>query len=923
MDIQSTFEETRVTLGKPYEDLAYLLNALKDVLVENGENEIASIIPWVNDIQTIAPNEIKPRHLQLYSLLFQLVNLCEINGAVQQRRQIEDESLDGVNGLWASRIASLRKSGMNEDEILETIMEVSVEPVLTAHPTEAKRTTVLEHYRELYLLVVQRENLMYNHLEKENIRHNIKQTLYRLWKTGEIYLEKPDVTDELRNILHYLVNVFPEVISIIDRRLIQAADFNGLNKDRLAEQLAFPAISFGNWVGGDRDGHPLVTAQVTEFALLQLRLNAFVVIKRKLAMLVQRVSFACKMEKLPEPVQQRMIQMMEELGEKGESYLNRNQGEAFRQFINLMIGKLPVETMRGHATQLADTQGAYVHSKQLVDDLKLLQSALLQYGARTTAFDEVVTVIRVVQTFGFHLAAVDIRQNSAFHDKAIDQLLQASQSAETGFPSWDEDRRLAFLNRELESARPFTTAKTKLELEAQTVMDCLRVVESHTSKYGFNCIGSFIVSMTRSLSDLLTVYVLAREAGLTEMTPEGMICKIPVVPLLETIEDLEAGPEILKSFLEHPVTQRSLKYQQTINEAKYLKQQVMVGYSDSNKDGGILASQWNLYKAQYKLSEVGNQLGVKITFFHGKGGSISRGSGPTHYFVDALAHNALQGSIRLTEQGETIAQKYANKVNAAYNLELLAAGAFYKSLTDKKIQRTYHPLAEIIEKLAASSKKYYEAMMHKEGFMQFFRQATPIDAIETSKIGSRPAKRTGASTVDDLRAIPWVFSWSQARYNMTSWFGLGSALEELSKNSPKDYDQVKASLKKDPFLRYVFTNVDTSLGSTDEEIMKEYADLVEDQKVKDDFLGLYLNELSLVRTHLGQLIGRSFAERRKSHYHSSQLRAAIMKPLHEKQIGLLRTWRKEKAENDPHAERTQLEIMLTINAIAGAMRTTG
>jgi phosphoenolpyruvate carboxylase len=923
MNIQSTFEETQKTLGKPYQDLEYLLQALKEALLENGEKEIASIIPWVNDIQHIDPLNIKPRHLQLYSLLFQLVNLCEINGAVQQRRQKEDESLSGVNGLWANRIAALKKEGWSEDEIFEVLMEVSIEPVLTAHPTEAKRTTVLEHYRELYLLVVQRENLMYNKLELSNIRHNIKQSLYRLWKTGEIYLEKPDVTDELRNILHYLVNVFPEVISIIDRRLIQAAQFNGLDKERLCEQLTFPGISFGNWVGGDRDGHPLVTAQVTEFALLQLRLNAFVVIKRKLAMLVQRLSFACKLEKLPEDVQQRIQQMVDELGEKGEAFLNRNQGEAFRQFINLMIGKLPVETMRGHATQLADTEGAYVHSKQLVSDLKLLQNALLQYGARSTALDEVVTVIRVVQTFGFHLAAVDIRQNSAFHDKAINQLLLASQSAESGFPDWDEKTRLAFLNKELASARPFTTAKAQLGHEAQTVMDCLRVVEQHTSKYGFNCIGSFIVSMTRSLSDLLAVYVLAREAGLTEMTDEGMVCKIPVVPLLETIEDLEAGPEILNAFLTHPVTQRSLNYQQVQNEAKYLKQQVMVGYSDSNKDGGILASQWNLYKAQYKLSEVGNQLGVKITFFHGKGGSISRGSGPTHYFVDALAHNALQGGIRLTEQGETIAQKYANKVNAAYNLELLAAGALYKTLKDNKQERSYHPLANVIEKLAASSKKYYEAMMHKEGFMQFFRQATPIDAIETSKIGSRPAKRTGASTVDDLRAIPWVFSWSQARYNMTSWFGLGSALDELAKTSPEDYLKVKTSLREDSFLRYVFTNVDTSLASTDEDIMKAYAELVVEQDVKQAFLELYLNELSLVRKHLGSLIGRSFPERRKSHFHSSQLRAAIMKPLHEKQIGLLRTWRKEKAENDPHAERTQLEIMLTINAIAGAMRTTG
>lgn len=923
MDLITTFKETKDTLGKPYNDLEFLLSCLRESLLENNEPEIAERIPLVNDIHQIDHESITPKHLQLYSLLFQLVNLCEINGAVQNRRKIEDESLEGVNGLWANEIGKLKQEGLSNEEIVTALSEVMIEPVLTAHPTEAKRATVLEHYRELYLLVVQRENSMYSEYEMDNIRFNIKQSLYRLWKTGEIYLEKPDVKDELRNILHYLVNVFPEVITIVNRRLLQAAKYHNIDPESITSTLSFPKISFGDWVGGDRDGHPLVTAEVTQETLLQLRLNAFVVIKRKMSLLVQRLSFACDLEELPQDAQDRIKEMAEELGSKGPEYLNRNKGEAFRQFVNLMIGKLPVEMMRGHATQLADIQGAYIHSSQLVSDLKLLQKALLKYGAKSTAYDNVVNAIMIVQTFGFHLAALDVRQNSDFHDKAIEQLLEASRASETNFSEWDEQKRLDFLNKELQSGRPFTTPKTALGPNAQTVMDCLRTIERHTSRYGTNCIGSFIVSMTRSLSDLLVVYVLAREAGLTDMTPDGAICKIPVVPLLETIDDLEAGPEILESFLNHEFTQRSLNYFKEQNEQDHQRQQVMVGYSDSNKDGGIMASQWNLYKAQFKLSKVGEDMGVKITFFHGKGGSISRGSGPTHYFVDALPYGALRGSIRLTEQGETIAQKYANKVNAAYNLELLAASALQKTASEKKAERAYHPIAEIIEKLANSSKKNYEAMMNEEGFIQFFRQATPIDAIETSKIGSRPAKRTGASTVQDLRAIPWVFSWSQARYNMTSWFGVGSAFEELLTESPEEYEKVRVQLKSDPFLRYVITNVDTSLSSADEGLMKEYADLVSDQKLKEKFLAIYLNELHLAKKHLSELIGRSIEERRKSHFHSTQLRAAMMKPLHEKQIGLLKKWRKEKEDGSPEAEKTQIEIMLTINAIAGAMRATG
>ena len=285
------FNKVRYKLGKPYNDLSFLLEALHEVLIENGEIEIAEFIPWIKD-QKDSIKEITPTQLQLYSLIFQLINLVEINGAVQNRRRKESLDLSGVNGLWASNIKELQTAGISNKEILQSLRDVHVEPVLTAHPTEAKRATVLEHHRELYLFIVQRENTMFNTHEQGNIRHNIKQVLFRLWKTGEIYLQKPDIASELRNITHYLVNVFPEVISILDRRLGQACQDQGFEVDYITKNQAFPQISFGNWVGGDRDGHPLVTSEVTQNTLLHLRLNAFVVIRRKLIHLGQRLSFA-------------------------------------------------------------------------------------------------------------------------------------------------------------------------------------------------------------------------------------------------------------------------------------------------------------------------------------------------------------------------------------------------------------------------------------------------------------------------------------------------------------------------------------------------------------------------------------------------------------------------------------------------------
>lgn len=916
--------EVQQKLGKPYKDLEFLLLALKEILEENDEAEMASQIPFINALEENLGDGITGKHVQLYSLVFQLVNMVEVNGAVQNRRKTEDEkSLAAVTGLWANNLQHLFAKGVSTDDVLCNLPKIRIEPVLTAHPTEAKRGTILDHHRELYLLLVQLENKMYTQRERNNIRHNVKLTLYRIWKTGEIYLEKPDVQSELANIIHYLTNVFPKVIPMLDRRLLQAWSDAGHNIKDIVENYAFPKMAFGNWVGGDRDGHPLITADVTEDALMQLRLNAMIVIRRSLMSLLKRMSFSCTRVESKEGLKERVEEMLEELGERGKEALNRNKGEAFRQLTNLMIYKLPVDSARGHATHLFEHKGCYVHSNELIHDLKILQKSLVAYGAKSIAYDDVNNAIRIVQTFGFKLAHLDIRQNSDFHDKAVEQLLQAAQFKEFDFASWDEAKRVDFLSKELQTNRPFTNINTKLESNAKAVLDCYRVVEKHVSHFGTEAIGSFIVSMTRSVSDLLVVYLLAREAGLTEMTDKGIACKIPVVPLLETIEDLENGAEIMTGFLNHPFTKNSMAFMKKSRNWDVPVQQIMVGYSDSNKDGGIMASQWNLYKAQYKLAQIGAENNVKIRFFHGKGGSISRGSGPTHYFIKGLPYNAINGDIRLTEQGETIAQKYENQVNAGYNLELLAANTLSKTILDKASERHYHPLADILEKLASDSKKHYENLLREEGFIPYFRQATPIDAIETSKIGSRPAKRTGANSLEDLRAIPWVFSWSQCRYHMTSWYGIGTTLHKLKTESPKDYDQFKAATKTDVFIRYVLTNVDTSLAATNESIMKEYADLVEDAKLREKFLNMFLSELKLTRDYLFDLLEEEIETRRANHFYSNKLRSTVMIDLHKKQIALLKKWRKQKKENDPDIADSHTKLMLSINAIASAMRNTG
>ncbi|MBU2515312.1 phosphoenolpyruvate carboxylase [bacterium] len=919
----SILKKTQETLGKSYEDLGFLLGCLKNVLLRNGETDLSQGIPWLNDISNLKAESLTARNIHLISVCFHLLNIAEENGVVQIRRRLEEKSLTRINGLWARNFQILKDNGISQEQIVQTLAETRIEPVLTAHPTEAKQPTILEHHRELYLLLVKRENSMYTHQEQREIQREIELILERLWYSGEVHIRKPEVKSELDNVLHYLMNVFPDIILNLDRRLALAWEYLGFDLDLIGKVENHPRISFGNWVGGDRDGHPFVTADVTRDTLQTLRLNALVVVRRWLKQLKKNLSFFCYLEQTDPKLQARFRKMVEELTQAGETVEAEDESQAFRMFANLMIQKLPLDVRRDHAVQLEETSASYPDADLLVEDLKLLQEALVAFGSSTIAFNDVNDSIRIVRTFGFHLAHLDVRQNSRFHELAVAQLMNAASLDGDAFLSWDESQRLIFLNRELSSPRPFTLPKTDAGAEAKAVLDCYRVVAAFTDQYGYDAIGALVVSMTRSLSDLLTVYLLAREAGLILQEPEGMVCPLPVVPLFETIEDLEISPVILESFLDHPFTVRSLEFRKKLYQQKQPVQQVMIGYSDSNKDGGIMASQWYLYKAGSELTAVGEKKNVRIRFFHGRGGTISRGAGPTQWFVKTLPYSSIRGDMRLTVQGETIQQKYANKVNATYNMELLTACTVGSTALHQFIQKKPEVIEASLEFLADESRKKYMALVNHSHFITFFSQATPIDIIEQSKMGSRPSRRTGKRSLEDLRAIPWVFSWGQARYNLTGWYGVGSALASLKNNFPELFGEMKQKIGKDSLIRYVLSNVDTSLAATDEDVMRLYASLVEDETIRREMLDDILEEFARTREMVTLAFEIPFEKRREEHYYSNQLRAEALYPLHTKQVHLLKKWRHAIEKNSEETENLFFQLRLTVNAIAGALRATG
>ena len=914
-------------LDKVDRDLRFIMSCFREVLEEAGEANLGRLLPWQAESDSTlddgSESEATPEAVaQAHTTAFALLGMIEENAATQQRRRTEaDHDAASNPGLFASHLERLRTLGLDGEDIAEALSDIRVEPVLTAHPTEAKRATVLEHHRRLFLLLVRRENPIYTPAEQEALRDQIKVELDRLWRTGEIFLEKPDVESELRNVLHYLRNVFPEAQRLLDRRLRQAWKQAEFDPALLENGRRLPQLRFGNWVGGDRDGHPLVSAETTENTLRALRRSALVLLHRRLTDLAVRLSVSERLTTPPEALTRYIEETTEELGERGQRAVARNPEEPWRQMVNLMLAQLPVEVDAEDEGRLREAPGTYRYADALADDLELLRESLVEAGLDRLAAADVAPVLRTVETFGFHLAHLDIRQNSAFHDLAVEQLLEAAGHEETDFSTWSEKRRLEFLNRELSMRRPFAMPSQSLGPEAQAVLDCYRVLTRHVDRYGTDGLGALIISMTRSVSDLLVVYLFAREAGLATVTDEGLVCPLPVVPLVETIEDLEHSPQILADFLDHPVTQRSLEYIRATRDADQPVQQVMIGYSDSNKDGGIVSSLWNLYRAQEALSDVGSERGVRVRFFHGRGGTISRGAGPTHRFLAALPRGSLQGDLRMTVQGETIAQNYANRLNALYNLELLAAGTMGETLRHRHgtpPEEVPHP---VMDRLANTSRQMYENLLETDGFMTFFSEATPIDAIEASRHGSRPARRTGRRTLADLRAIPWVFSWNQSRFYLSGWYGAGSALEALREDDPGAFETVCDQAFSWPPLRYLITNVSTSILTADPSLMQEYAAMVEDDAVRERLLGQIRDEYDRTRRMLKTIFGGPLEERRPRLGHLLALRDEGLQTLHRQQIDLLRQWRAE--DDDAESEALLLKVLLTVNAIASGLRTTG
>lgn len=893
---QNAFEKIR-------QDMEFLTACFQSVLKDLGEHKLAELLTSQEDGTKWMQNDpaLEEKQIQVLSIYLQLMNLVEENAAVQYRRKIIDkDGAGGIRGSWSETFQRWKDEGLSQPQMLEILKKVRVTPVLTAHPTEAKRISILELHREIYLNLIKLENTAFSSSERKGIATDIMTLLERWWRTGEVYLVKPTVEKERNTVIHYISKVFPNALKKSDLQLRQSWIEMGFDEKVMNLPENYPKLDFGSWVGGDRDGHPYVSSSLTRSTLLEHRKAGLELLHKHLIDLAAALSFSKIRNPVPEKLKVQIENKIEAAGDTGKNVAQKNPYEPWRQFLSLIV--LQLENTRN---DLPSTDNLiYNGPDELKEDLLILRVSLLDIGAGRIVENMIFPVERMVDSFGFYLARLDIRQNSEFHDKAMEQILNSTNPELADYRSWSEDKKIEFISRELKSNRPFAIGGTSFGPEADKVLDSYRVVKEHTDKYGPDGIGSFIVSMTRGVSDLLLVYVFFRETGLNKEI-------FQVVPLFETIEDLLSSNKIMEQYLDHPAY---------INRGGV--QEIMLGYSDSNKDGGIIASRWHIYQAEKMLTETAEKFNIRFKFFHGIGGTISRGGGKYHRFLESMPPGSLSGEMKLTVQGETIAQQFANLLTATYNLEMLLSGTALQ--TGYQLFPKSYPLypMEALKELARFAKEEYQKLIAHPSFLEFYGDATPIDVLELSKIGSRPARRTGTRTLADLRAIPWVFSWNQSRFNITGWYGIGRGLKRIKEDNIEYYTKLKDYSEKWPLWRYILIQVETNLMNADPGLMEAYAALVKNPEIRKELTSIIKAEHKESLEQIAAMFEKERDVRRQSLLDNVNRRNDALNALHQLQIKDLEQWRKgkEKAVED---EQLVTRLLQITTALASGLKNTG
>lgn len=862
--------------------------------------------------------------IRAYSLYFSLVNIAEEDIQHRRRRRsIRKQGYAEWYGSYYQTVSEFYEMGIDPGQLDKLFSKLSYQPVFTAHPTESKRRTIMQLQRKLFEIIDDLTDPRISGYEKEALTRQLEFQIEVLWQTNEVRETRPKVEDEINQGLSYFSRSLYHAITIEYRHLEKAVSWI-YGEDEIGNPIInIPSfIKFGSWIGGDRDGNPFVKPDTTRMAVRTHTAEILHEYIERVRELTQALTHSDRWCKVSDAFMESLLKD-ESTGIKAfDKKRDRMESEIYRRKLYYMNFRLnsnlnTVEArLRGEAVNRSEH--CYDGSDEFLGDLKLIYDSLISHGDHNAANGKLKDLIRLVETFGFYMMKLDIRQESTRHSEAVHEILQLAGVAD--YLSLPEKSRLQFLSDQISSGLKPDIIEAALSDETLETLQVFQVMHEMRQEISSNAFGCYVISMTHNASHIMEVMYLAYLAGLVGRMGGDYFCNVSISPLFETIEDLAHIDEVLSQLLSNPLYRRLLSAADNVQE-------VMLGYSDSCKDGGIVSAAWGLYQAQKKVIGITREHGVECRMFHGRGGTIGRGGGPTHEAIMAQPHATVHGQIKFTEQGEVLSNKYSNAETAFYELSMGVTGLMKASLNVVLPREVSHErFYQTMDELSELSEQSYRALTDKtDGFFEYFYQATPVSEIGLMNIGSRPShRRKGDMSKSSVRAIPWVFGWAQSRHTLPAWYGMGGAISEWIQRHPEQGIEFLQQMYKEwPFFNSMISNTRMALFKSNMQTASDYAQLCENDQIRDTVFGMIKQEND--RT-IAQVLEVARSDRLLADDPLLELslsrREPYLDPLNYIQINLLRKFRDERVSEEQR-ESWKDAMLSSINAIAAGMRNTG
>lgn len=875
---------------------------------ETAKEKLGEIIPKIVDNLPLAEANLKA-----FTTYFQLVNLAEERERVRvlrQRAEAAYESGEPMDETVGRALATLKREGVTAEQLQETLRGMAITPVFTAHPTESKRRTIRQIIDKVSTLIQEVHSDERFEFEQKEIEEVLHDHIVLMWQSDETRSRRPTVMDEVRNSgLYFFENTLFELVpKIYD-------EFEKALKETYPDfEFELPSfLTYGSWIGGDRDGNPYVTNEVTKETLREHKDLALAYYGRTVLSMYGLLSPSKTRAQFSQEFLESMERDFKLVPEEEMEVLQRFDQEPYRQKLVMMFRRLEATRRKNKQPWQGGepVRRAYDSVDEFLDDLYLIRDSLLANKGERLFRGRFANLIRSVEVFGFHLATLDIRQHARHHVQASAEVFARNQTVDD-YPSLSESEKVEVLTREIQSPRAWTGGRQAdggfgFSDETNNLLTLFRLIRTAQDRIGEKAIQSYVISMTQGVSNLLEVMLLAQDAEL--------VGRLDIVPLFETVGDLKAAPQIMRELFANPVYAEHLRMRGG-------KQQIMIGYSDSNKDGGFLQANWMLFTAQRQLAEVCLEHKVVMTLFHGRGGSLGRGGGPANRAILAQPPESVRGRIRITEQGEVVSSRYSEPEIAHRHLQQLVH-AVLCSTGRRPVFEKIGQWSSFMDSISEAAYQKYRRLVEHKDFLHYFHTASPIDLIGQLNIGSRPARRSSTETLDDLRAIPWVFAWTQTRTDVPSWYGVGTGFEEwLAEGDAGQRRQMLIEMYQQwPFFRTLLSNVHLGMGRADMAISELYAQLAGPEVGPILFKDIK-EEFELTRKHVLAITGGDeLLHAEPWLQHSIRVRNPYVDPMNYLQVELLKKLRADPEGSD--RDEIRQAILQSVNGIAAGLQSVG